>query len=173
MATTSAILGFATASLAIALSPGPSWIYVISTTAGEGRRAGWLAVAGNGTGILCHVLAASLGITALLEVSSVGYQFLRFAGAFYLIYLGVRMLFAKPKATATAASTAPRSRAAIFRAGLLVNVLNPKMALLMLALLPQFIDPARGSTVLQTLAIGGMHVAIASAVLSTLLRDMQ
>ncbi len=168
MTTWTAILGFATVSLAIAISPGPSWIYAISTTAGQGRRAGFVAVVGNAAGILCHVLAAALGLSALLRVSTAAYLVLRWAGAIYLVYLGGRMILGGSAKQYSETRSTTRPLRAVFRSGLLVNVLNPKMALLMLALLPQFVDPERGSPPLQTFAMGLMHVGIASSVLSTL-----
>lgn len=162
------IAAFSLASFAVALSPGPSWFYVITTTLEHGRRGGLIAVAGNGTGIACHVTAAALGLSTILSWSVTAYFALKWLGACYLIYLGVRLLLSRGKNRLDSAVSAPQTGLSIFRQGLLVNLLNPKVAILMLALLPQFIDPLEGNTLLATAGIGAIHVLIASLVLSSI-----
>ena len=86
------VSGFAAVSLAIALAPGPSWIYVISTTARQGRSAGLAAVAGNATGIVCHVAAAALGLSAVLHYSATLYTAIRWIGSLYLMFIAIRII---------------------------------------------------------------------------------
>ena len=162
------LLGFATVSLAIAISPGPSWLYVISTTVRHSRRGGFVAMLGNAMGILCHVLAAALGLSAVLSYSATAYATIQWIGACYLVYLGVRTLVQKSPSENSPRPVGLKSLGKIYRDGVLVNVLNPKVAVLMLALLPQFVDPARGNIAMQTVLVGMIHVLIASLVLTTL-----
>lgn len=162
--------GFALASFAIAVSPGASWLYVITSTVASGRIGGFLAVAGNALGILVHVAAAVFGLTAMLRYSPNVFAVFKLAGAAYLIYLAVR--------TVRQASIAPQAETdsdgsaisawPIFRGGILVNATNPKAALLMLALLPQFVDMSAGNVTLHILGCGLIHILVASSVLSVL-----
>lgn len=161
-------LGFATVSLALALAPGPSWIYVLSTTFSGARRAGLIAVLGNATGIVCHVVAVAAGLSAVLTYSTAVYSTVRWLGALYLVYLGVQTLRQGVDLPAGPREDTPRSPLRIYSHGVLVNLLNPKVALVMLALLPQFADPAAGRVPLQILAIGMTHALIASLVLIAL-----
>jgi threonine/homoserine/homoserine lactone efflux protein len=160
-----------TAGLALNLTPGPDMLYVAARGAAEGRRAGVVSALGIGAGTLVHITALALGLSALLAAVPLAYDAVRYAGAAYLVYLGGRALLARPAAatatdapslgtTASAATTRtteplpPGRLAAIFRQGVLTNVLNPKVALFFLAFLPQFVDPARGSAVAQTVFLG-------------------
>ena len=161
------VVAFSLASFAVAISPGPSWFYVISTTAEYGRTSGFVAVLGNGAGIFCHVMAAAMGVSAILTWSLTAYAALKWLGACYLVFLGIRVLLEQDKPrTALARSRSSKSNYSILLNGLLVNILNPKVALLMIALLPQFVNPAPGHTVSSTMGIGAMHVLIASFVLT-------
>lgn len=161
------ILGFGMASFAVAVSPGPSWMYVLSCSLSQGKRAGMLAILGNAAGISLHVLAATLGISIILKSSEMAFTTLKVVGGAYLIYLGIKA-WRNKSAFGLAAEAPPRSMRSIFAEGVLVNALNPKVSLLMLALLPQFIDPARGSTVIQTAMLGSLHILIASSILTVL-----
>jgi threonine/homoserine/homoserine lactone efflux protein len=161
------ILGFAMASFAVAVSPGPSWMYVLSCSLSQGKRAGMLAILGNAAGISLHVLAATLGISIILKSSEMAFTTLKIVGGAYLIYLGIKA-WRNKSAFGLAAEATSRSMRSIFAEGVLVNALNPKVSLLMLALLPQFIDPARGSTVIQTAMLGSLHILIASSILTVL-----
>lgn len=161
----SAMIGFAAVSFAVAIAPGPSWVYVISSTLGRRRSAGFMAVAGNATGIACHALAAALGLPAVLRISATAFALARWVGALYLIWLAVRTVM-QGAAPAPGEDGRLRSLRQVFRDGLFVNLLNPKVPVLMLALMPQFLDPAAGRLALQTLYLGGLHVVIASVVLS-------
>lgn len=160
-------LGFAAVSLAIALSPGPSWIYVLSSTLGHGRGGGFAAAAGNSTGILCHAALAVLGLSAIVAWSPIAFFVVKMAGAAYLVYLGIRLFI---RSGGLAGSVMPangtKSKLKIYRDGIFVNLLNPKMAILMLSLLPQFIRPEAGHPTLQIAVMGGMHAVIAGTVLT-------
>ena len=149
--------------LMIALSPGPSWAYTISTTLGHGRRAGMIGNLGNSTGILCHAVAVALGLAALLQYSSAAFHTLKFPGVAYLAYLAWRALRGGTTLNATTACASPPSWK-IFRNGAFVSIFNPKISLLMLALLPQFVDPAANNPELQIAAMGATHALVAGIV---------
>lgn len=149
---TQSLILFMTAGLALNLTPGPDMLYVAARSAGEGRAAGIASALGIGAGTLVHIALVALGLAALLSAVPVAYTVIRFAGAAYLVYLGVRALMSREGIVARALT--PASRRAIFRQGVITNVLNPKVALFFLAFLPQFIDPARGNPALQVIALG-------------------
>jgi threonine/homoserine/homoserine lactone efflux protein len=128
---------FVVAGLLLNLTPGADLIYVAGNTAAGGRRAGMLAALGIGAGCLFHVALAALGLSALLAASELAFTLLKWAGAGYLIWMGVGMLRSRSGA-ATAAALDPRR---VFWRGVLTNALNPKVALFFLAFLPQFITP--------------------------------
>jgi len=156
-------IAFAALSLAVAGSPGPSWAYVLSATLGGGRGAAPAAIAGNAVGILLHTAAAAAGLAALIAKSEQLFSALRWAGAAYLIYLAVRTFRASGQGLG--ASPRPDGAGKVFAGGVLMSLLNPKIILLLLALLPQFIDPQRGSPALQAAGYGALHAAIASTTL--------
>ena len=137
-----ALLTFALASMALLLVPGPSVIYIVTRSISQGRGAGIVSMLGIETGGLVHVTAAALGLSALLASSATAFDVVRFAGAGYLVYLGIRRLREPTSLTAVLTPASPRR---LFTQGIVVNVLNPKTALFFLAFLPQFIDPSRGS----------------------------
>lgn len=143
---------FLTATLALNLTPGPDMLYVIARSAGEGRKAGIVSALGIAAGTIVHTAAVALGIASLLAAVPVAFQLVKYAGAAYLIYLGVRAL---RSGTAMADPVIERARlGAIFRQGVVTNVLNPKVALFFLAFLPQFVDPGRGPVALQIVLLG-------------------
>lgn len=151
---------FALASLALVVVPGPAVLYIVARSLEQGRAAGLASVAGVGAGALVHFVAAALGLSALLAASALAFSAVKFAGAGYLIYLGLRTLLVRsPSGPAAPPPLHPLRR--VFRQGLVVNLLNPKMALFALAFLPQFLDPARGAVALQALLLGGIFIAIA------------
>jgi threonine/homoserine/homoserine lactone efflux protein len=158
------LAGFALASLVLAATPGPGVLYIVTRTLAQGRRAGLASVAGVALGNLGNAMAASLGLAALLAVSSLAFTVLKFAGAAYLIGLGVKAL---RDAGAAAADAAPdvardaRRPGRILRDGFVVALLNPKTALFFAAFLPQFIDPA-ASAAAQSALFGAAFVAIAA-----------
>jgi threonine/homoserine/homoserine lactone efflux protein len=151
---------FALSSLAILLLPGPAMLYVITRTVEHGRAAGLVSVLGIQAGALVHIVAAAVGLSAVLASSPAAMTAIRLAGAAYLIHLGVQRL-----RTASGGWVAdpggPAGRRELFLQGLLVDALNPKTAMFFLAFLPQFVDPARGAVSLQVLVLGGCFVALA------------
>jgi threonine/homoserine/homoserine lactone efflux protein len=134
------------------ITPGPDMLYVLARATGQGRSAGLASALGVGAGGFFHIFAVAFGLAGLLRTVPVAYTALRFAGAAYLIYLGVRTLLA-PGAGNKTAPVAPASLIRIFAQGVLTNVLNPKVALFFLAFLPQFIN-RNGSAFAQTVKLG-------------------
>jgi threonine/homoserine/homoserine lactone efflux protein len=156
----STLIVFALAALALIAVPGPNLIYIATRSLGEGRSAGLASALGVETGTLLHIAAAAAGLSALIASSAAAFTLVRYAGAAYLIYLGIRALRAKEAPLPTGAA----ARGALARAyleGVLVNVLNPKVALFFLAFLPQFLDPARGSVAGQVLTLGVVFFCLA------------
>src|SRR6184192_828100 len=149
----SSLLLFITGAAILLVIPGPAVTYVVSRSIGRGRAAGLVSVLGIVTGTLCHVVAAALGISALLASSAVAFQFVKYLGAAYLIYLGIKTLRRKDEQLVEAA-TGETKLIRLYGQGLLVNVLNPKTGLFFLAFLPQFVDPTRGHVTLQILQLG-------------------
>jgi threonine/homoserine/homoserine lactone efflux protein len=166
------LLLFMTAALALNVTPGPDMLYVVARSVGEGRAAGVVSSLGIAAGCLVHTLAVALGLAGLLRAVPVAFEIVKWTGAAYLVWLGVRALL-RHGTTAALAPVAPASRAAVFRQGMLTNVLNPKVALFFLAFLPQFVDPDRGLVALQIASLGllfnlsGTLVNIAVAVLAS------
>jgi threonine/homoserine/homoserine lactone efflux protein len=151
---------FCLAATALIVIPGPAVLYIVAQSVGQGRKAGLVSASGVASGGLVHVLGASLGLSGLLLSSATLFSAVKLAGAAYLIYLGGRRLLGL-EASALAAPQATRSRRQLYRDGAVVNILNPKTALFFYAFLPQFLDPDRGSVVLQALVLGVLFVAIA------------
>lgn len=155
----SLLAGFVAASLVLAVTPGPGVFYIVARSLAQGRAAGLASVAGVGLGNLANALAAAFGLAALLAVSALAFELLKYAGAAYLVYLGVRMLTA-PGAAADAPGPAPAGLRRVFADGLLVALLNPKTTLFFAAFLPQFMNPALPAMG-QGVTLGGLFVAIA------------
>ena len=153
MPDTQQLLLFMAAALALNITPGPDMLYVIARSSSEGRGAGIASALGIGAGTLVHIAALALGLSALLAAVPLAYDVIRWAGALYLVWLGVRAIRDAGEMSERVALE-PASRRAIFRQGMVTNVLNPKVALFFLAFLPQFVDPARGNPVLQIVALG-------------------
>jgi len=143
---------FCLAALALLVIPGPAVLYVVVQSAEQGRRVGLASVAGIHLGTLVHVAAAAIGLSALIVASAVAFSTVKYAGAAYLIYLGVRKLFERSPVDAHEPARESLRRA--FARGAVVNVLNPKTALFFLAFLPQFIDTDRGGVWSQALVLG-------------------
>jgi len=161
MIAASSLVVFALAALGLLLLPGPAVLYIVTRSVAQGRRAGIASVLGIELGGLCHAVAAAFGLSAILVASSLAFSVVKYAGAAYLVYLGIRTLLSRAE-DAGAEPNAPRSHAELFRKGFLVAILNPKTALFFYAFLPQFVDPSRGSPVLQILALGGIFVLMAT-----------
>jgi threonine/homoserine/homoserine lactone efflux protein len=145
---------FAVAATLLLLTPGPAVLYVVARSVEQGRIAGLASVFGITTGTLVHVLASTLGLSALLASSAVAFALVKYAGAAYLIYMGVRRILTRNGAHAPTAQLPRRSLGRLYRDGFIVNVLNPKTALFFLAFLPQFVDPARGAVPMQVAFLG-------------------
>lgn len=152
------LVTFAGAAMLLFILPGPAVLYIITRSLSQGRTAGLVSVAGIHVGSMVHVIAAAAGLSAIIAASAVGFTAVRWLGAAYLIYLGIRTLLSRDDAFATGtAETATYRR--IFSQGVVVNILNPKVALFFVAFVPQFIDPSLGSTTLQVAVLGVVFVA--------------
>lgn len=153
------LLLFVTTSLLLLVTPGPAVLYIVAQSVSQGRQAGIVSAFGVGLGSLVHVIAAAVGLSALLVSSALAFSIVKYLGAAYLIYLGLRTLLARDDAH-TVAIAEPERLARVFRQGVIVNVLNPKLALFFFAFLPQFVDPAQGSVALQSLILGGLFIVM-------------
>jgi threonine/homoserine/homoserine lactone efflux protein len=149
---------FSLAALALLAIPGPSVLYIVAQSAERGRRVGLAAVAGVHLGSLVHVAAATAGLSALVVASALAFNAVKYGGAAYLVYLGVRKLLERDREEDVETEPEPLRRALV--RGIVVNVLNPKTALFFLAFLPQFIDAERGGVWSQALALGFVFVGL-------------
>ncbi len=154
---------FALSALALVAIPGPNLIYIVTRSIDQGRRAGLASALGVETATLVHVTAAAAGLSAALASSATAFNIVKYVGAAYLLYLGLRTLLARGEAEADAVRAAVPTRR-VYAEGFVVNLLNPKVALFFLALLPQFIDPQAGNAWLQVLILGAVLVAIGLAI---------
>ena len=153
---------FALAALALIAIPGPNLIYIASRSMSDGRRAGLASALGVETGTIVHVTAAAAGLSALIASSAAAFDAIRYLGAAYLVYLGIRALLSRDGDQAAAPK--PVSLARAYRQAVLVQVLNPKVALFFLAFLPQFVDPGRGPVATQVLVLGAVLGTLVFAV---------
>jgi threonine/homoserine/homoserine lactone efflux protein len=154
----STLLLFVGTSLALLAVPGPAVIYVVTRSLDQGRRAGIMSVLGVETGTFAYALAAAAGLTGLIAASETGFTIVKYAGAAYLVYLGVRKLL--EPADPDDSSSSGRSR--LFLNGLLVQLLNPKIAIFFLAFLPQFVDASSGPVAVQILVLGALFTLLAA-----------
>jgi threonine/homoserine/homoserine lactone efflux protein len=152
---------FISAATLLALSPGPGMLYVLSRTLHGGRREGFLSAGGTFVGGLVHAVAAGLGLSAILMRSALAFEVVRYAGACYLIYLGISMIRNR-HARMSGLSWESQSRQN-FLQGIATEVLNPKTALFFLSFIPQFVSPAEGHMVLQFLVLGTLSVILNTA----------
>jgi len=150
------LISFAVASVALLVIPGPAVIYIVNRSVADGRQIGLAAVVGLELGTFMHVLAATVGLSAILATSENAFNVVKYLGASYLIFIGLRTLTRKPEAISTSASSMTQSQA--FRQGFIINTLNPKIALFFLSFLPQFIDPNISSNARQSLILGSVFV---------------
>ena len=153
------VVVFAVASIALLLIPGPAVTYIVTRSIDQGRRAGLVSVLGVHVGTSVHVVAATVGLSGIVLASSLAFGVVRYAGAAYLIYLGVRAIFARSDDAALQIAPARRMRR-VFTDAIVVNVLNPKVALFFLAFLPQFVVPSAGSIPLQILLLGAIFTGL-------------
>ncbi len=156
-------MAFVLASLVLAVTPGPGVLYIVTRTLAQGRAAGLASVAGVALGNLGNALAASLGLAALFALSSLAFAVVKWAGAAYLVWLGVRALRQPPAAAGVAAPAfAPPRLVRIARDGFVVALLNPKTALFFAAFLPQFLPDASAASIARTAMLGALFVAVAA-----------
>jgi threonine/homoserine/homoserine lactone efflux protein len=149
---------FGLAALALLAIPGPAVLYIVFQSAEQGRRVGLASVAGVHLGTLVHVAAASAGLSAVIVASSLAFSVVKYAGAAYLVYLGIQKLLERNEETRIERRREPLRRA--FMRGTIVNALNPKTALFFLAFLPQFVAPDRGGVWSQALVLGFVFVGL-------------
>jgi threonine/homoserine/homoserine lactone efflux protein len=158
------LIGFALVSLGMVLTPGPNMIYLISRSITQGPAAGIVSLGGVALGFVFYMLCAAFGITALLLAVPYAYNTLRFAGAAYLLWLAWQALKPGGRSPFQVRKLQVDGPRKLFAMGLLTNLLNPKIAMLYLALLPQFIDPAAGSVLTQSIALGSIQIVISVGV---------
>jgi threonine/homoserine/homoserine lactone efflux protein len=151
---------FLGASLALLLVPGPAVLYITARSANQGRLAGLVSVLAIETANFLQAVAATLGLSAILLSSALAFDVVKYLGAAYLIYLGIRKLFTPENETENGAIK-PESLSRIYWQGIAVNLLNPKTALFYFAFLPQFVDPAKGNVTGQTLLLAAIFVGMA------------
>jgi threonine/homoserine/homoserine lactone efflux protein len=156
----STFLLFAAAGLAFLAIPGPSVFYIVTRSLVQGRRAGVTSMLGVQAGGLVHVVAAAFGVSALIASSAEAFTVVKYAGAAYLVLLGVRKLLARADEEADFEPAGGSSPKHLFWHGVIVNVLNPKTALFFLAFLPQFVDPSAGPVAPQMLVLGTLLVGL-------------
>ena len=155
---------FCAASIAIAAVPGPAVLYIVTRSVEHGRRAGLASAGGAAAGAMLQAIAAAAGLASLLIASSTAFDAVKYTGAAYLIFMGVRRLLSREVTELdTGADTPDLSLRRVFAQGVVVNVLNPKVTLFLFAFLPQFVDPARGSESLQIAVLGAIFVTIGLA----------
>ncbi|CAH2782069.1 MAG: Lysine exporter protein LysE/YggA [uncultured Caballeronia sp.] len=145
----------------LSVTPGPDTAYIVGRSVAQGRGAGVVSALGIELGCIVHTLACAFGLTALLAASVTAFTVVKFAGAIYLIYLGVRLIFAKPS-EATRVRVAPKSLQQIFTQGFVTNVLNPKVVLFFVSFIPQFVAVNSAHKILAFLALCFMFVLVST-----------
>jgi len=163
MPTTANLIGFASLAVAVVLTPGPNMIYMISRAITQGRGAGMIAYGGVAVGFLFYLLCAAYGLTAIVFAVPYAYDALRFAGAAYLAWLAFEALRPGGRSPFQVKTLPVASSRRLFLMGLFTSLLNPKMAIFYLALLPNFIDPSH-DVLTQSIALGSLHIAISVTV---------
>lgn len=157
---TSSLLIFATAAISLLIIPGPAVTFIIARTVEHGRSAGFASELGILLASVMHTLLAALGLSAILLQSALAFSIVKYAGAAYLIYMGIQSLRSTPVAV-DPQNIEPASLTTIFRQGFVVNLFNPKGALFFFAFLPQFVSPERGSPTLQIIMLGLIFIGLA------------
>ena len=164
MPTNSSLIAFALVSFGLVLTPGPNMIYLISRSISQGRAAGLISLGGVALGFVFYMLCAALGITALIFAIPYAYDALRLGGAAYLAWLAWQALRPGGRSMFEVRALASDGSRKLFLMGFVTNLLNPKIAMLYLALLPQFIDPTIGSVFAQSLVLGAIQIVISLSV---------
>ncbi|RZL60674.1 MAG: LysE family translocator [Variovorax sp.] len=168
MFTTTELAWFAFAALLMALTPGPNMIYCVSRTLVQGRRAGLISLGGVLLAFLVHLIAATLGLTALLLAVPLAFDAIRMLGAAYLLWMAWQAVKPSGAAPFEPRALPPDAPAKLFRMGFLTNLLNPKVAMFYLSFFPQFLHPERGSVLWQSATLGAVQIA-SSALVNTLM----
>ena len=158
------LLAFAAIALGMVLTPGPNMVYLISRSISQGMGAGLISLAGVAAGFLVYMFCAAFGITAIVMAVPYAYDALRFAGAGYLLYLAWQAVRPGGRSPFQLRDLPKDGPARLFAMGLLTNLLNPKIAVMYLSLLPQFVTPGHGSVLAQSLVLGGTQIAISVTV---------
>lgn len=164
MPTTSALVGIAVIALGLVLTPGPNMIYLVSRSITQGRRAGLVSLLGVAVGFGVYLAAAAVGLAAIFVAVPTAYTVLKLAGAAYLLYLAWQAVRPGGTSVFTPRQLPVDSPRRLFTMGLVTNLLNPKIAVLYVSLLPQFIDPERGPVATQSLVLGATQIVIALSV---------
>ncbi len=158
MPTFDTLLAFAAASIVLLLIPGPAVTYIVNRSVADGRTVALTSVAGVALGNFMHVIAATVGLSAVLATSATAFNVVKWLGAAYLIGIGIKTLLTRPEALTAEATRTSYRRA--FTQGVVVATLNPKVALFFLSFLPQFIDPDRGAAWVQSLVLGTLFTLL-------------
>ncbi len=156
---------FLAASLVFIATPGPDMIYVITRGVAQGRRAAFVSATGVCCGLSVHTTFAAIGLSALLASSALAFSLVKYAGAAYLVYLGVKTILSKD-AFSSSEEVGPTDVRLVFLQGVLSNVLNPKVALFFLAFLPQFVNPDAGAASAQMFILGAVFALLGLIILS-------
>ncbi|MEG4645258.1 threonine/homoserine/homoserine lactone efflux protein [Paracoccus pantotrophus] len=164
MPATVQLLAFAAIALGMVLTPGPNMVYLVSRAICQGPRAGLISLAGVASGFVFYMLCAAFGITALVLAVPYAYDALRIAGAGYLLWLAWQAVRPAGRSVFQLRDLPPDSPRRLFAMGFLTNLLNPKIAVMYLSLLPQFIRPEAGSVLTQSLALGTVQIAVSVSV---------
>src|SRR6266545_220307 len=164
MISTAALFGIAAVALGLVLTPGPNMIYLVSRSITQGRRAGMVSLLGVATGFLVYLVAAVAGLTAVFSLVPEVYTALKLAGAGYLLYLAWQAVRPGGHSPFAPKSLPVDSSRRLYAMGMVTNLLNPKIAILYVSLLPQFIDPGRGDVATQSLVLGTTQICIALAI---------
>ncbi len=162
------LIAFVAVALGMALTPGPNMIYLVSRSLSQGPRAGLISLIGVAVGFVIFMLLAAFGITAVFVAVPYAYDTLRLAGAGYLLYLAWQALRPGGRSPFQVRQLPPDSPRKLVLMGLMTNLLNPKAAMLYLALLPQFVDPSRGSVLLQSIVLGSLQILVSVTVNGTI-----
>jgi threonine/homoserine/homoserine lactone efflux protein len=158
------LLAFALVALGMALTPGPNMVYLISRSICQGRTAGMISLGGVALGFVFYMFSAAFGITALLIAIPFAYDTLRFGGALYLLWLAWQAVKPGGRSPFQVRNLPADSPRKLFTMGFVTNLLNPKIAVLYLSLLPQFIDPSHGSVLAQSLTLGAVQIALSISI---------
>jgi threonine/homoserine/homoserine lactone efflux protein len=160
----STLAAFGLVALGMVLTPGPNMIYLVSRSLSQGPAAGLISLGGVALGFVFYILCAAFGITALVFAVPYAYDALRFCGALYLLWLAWQALRPGGRSPFQVRRLAPDGPRKLFMMGLMTNLLNPKVAVMYLSLLPQFIDPDRGGVLTQLLSLGAVQITISVTV---------